>query len=71
MLTDASDEDIENIAAFYAVQTPKAAEDKPMSAKELAERCDRCHGPGVETPTMVMPNIRGQDRDYLIMALRA
>ena len=65
-----SDEDIDNIAAFYAVQTPKAADVMPASTKELAEKCNRCHDVD-NNPAMAAPKMNGQDRDYLIMALRA
>jgi cytochrome c553 len=71
MFGDKTDEDIENIAAYYSVQQSRAAEDEPMSAQKLTRSCDRCHGPGVENPSMAIPNLNGQDRDYLIMALRA
>lgn len=71
MFADKSDEDIENIAAYYAVQESRAAEDEPMSVQKLTRSCDRCHGPGLETTAMATPNLNGQDRDYLIMALRA
>ncbi len=70
-LAGTSDSDIENIVAFYTVQKPKAAEDRPISAKKLAEKCDRCHGAVVGRPTMTIPKIAGQDKDYLMMALRA
>lgn len=71
MLGEKSDEDIRNIAAFYATQASRAAEDEPMSAARLTHSCDRCHAPGVVIPDMAIPNLNGQDRDYLIMALRA
>ena len=71
MLADRSDEDINAIVAFYSSRTPKAAEDKPVTAKTLAEKCDRCHGSGVENPAMAIPRINGQDQAYLTMALRA
>jgi cytochrome c553 len=71
MLADASDEDIAHIAAFYAVQTPQAARREPVSARLLADTCDRCHGPGVQNASMAVPNINGQDRDYLVMVMRA
>jgi cytochrome c553 len=66
-----SDKQIEDIVAFYAVQIPKAAQGKPISAQELAEKCDRCHDPAVENPSLAVPKIGGQDKDYLVMALRA
>lgn len=70
-LAATSDNDIENIAAFYTAQKSTAAEDKPISAQQLAEKCDRCHAPAVGKPTMAVPKIAGQDKDYLVMALRA
>ena len=35
--------------------------------QDLTDKCNRCHG--ADAPEI--PRIRGQDRDYLIMALRA
>ena len=64
------DKDIENIAAFYAAQVPKAAEQVPSSTQNLAQKCDRCHDQN-DNLAMVAPRLRSQDRDYLIMALRA
>ena len=64
-----SDKDVDNIAAYYASQQPKAADQTPTSTQELAEKCNRCHDQ--ENPTMAAPKMRGQDRDYLVMALRA
>ena len=64
------DRDIDNIAAFYAVQTPKAADQVPSSTQESAEKCDRCHDRN-DDPAMAAPNLRSQDKDYLVMALRA
>lgn len=71
MFGEKTDADIRNIAAYYAVQAPRAAEDEPMSAEKLTRSCDRCHGPGVEVAGMAVPRLSGQDRDYLIMSLRA
>ncbi|TSA10716.1 MAG: cytochrome c4 [Betaproteobacteria bacterium] len=64
------DKDIENIVAYYAAQTPKAADQVPTSTQELAAKCDRCHDQDA-TPTMAAPKMKGQDKDYLVMALRA
>jgi cytochrome c553 len=58
-------------AAFYAVQESQAVESTRVTVQDLAAKCDRCHGPDVENPTMAIPKISGQDRDYLIKALRA
>jgi len=64
------DRDIDNIAAFYASQQPKAAAGVPTSTQELADKCNRCHDQE-ENPSMAAPKMKGQDRDYLVMALRA
>ena len=37
----------------------------------LAEKCDRCHNPTADVSSLAIPKINGQDRDYLVMALRA
>ena len=69
-VTGLSDKDIQNIAAFYAVQKSRAAEKGQTLVKDLTEKCERCHGNG-DNAALAVPKIRGQDRDYLIMALRA
>ena len=66
-----SEKDIENLAAFYSVQKSSAAEKGQTLVQEMTGKCDRCHAPGANTGTMIVPNLRGQDRDYLVMALRA
>jgi len=63
------DKDIENIAAYYAAQQPRAADKVPSSTQDLAAKCNRCHDQ--ENPGMAAPKMRGQDKDYLVMALRA
>jgi cytochrome c553 len=65
-----SDKDMENITAFYVVQQSRPADSAPSSARELAVKCDRCHD-AEDGPKMVVPILRGQDKDYLVMALRA
>jgi cytochrome c553 len=67
-----SDKGIENIAAFYTIQKSRAAERGETLVQELSEKCNRCHrADGVDNPAMAIPNIRGQDKDYLTMALRS
>lgn len=65
-----SDKDIDNIAAFYATQKPRAADQVPSSTQELADKCNRCHDAD-DNPNMAAAKMRGQDKDYLVMALRA
>ena len=66
-----SDTDAENIAAFYAIQPGTAAERGQTLVQDIADKCDRCHNSTADNPSMAIPNIRGQDKDYLIMALRS
>ncbi len=65
-----SDKDIENIVAYYVVQKSRPADTVPSSAQELAEKCNRCHD-APDNPKLPVPILRGQDKDYLVMALRA
>ena len=69
-VTGVSDKDIENLTAFYAMQSSRPADSVPSSARELAVKCDRCHD-AEDNPRMVTPILRAQDKDYLVMALRA
>ncbi len=66
-----TDQDIESIAAFYAVQKSRPSENGQRLIEDIAERCDRCHSGTTENPAFSVPRIDGQDRDYLVMALRA
>ena len=70
-VTGLSDKDIANIAAFYSAQKSRAVEKGQTMVQELTEKCNRCHASDVDNPAMVIPKISGQDRDYLIKALRA
>ncbi|HML08956.1 MAG TPA: c-type cytochrome [Xanthobacteraceae bacterium] len=67
-LTDA---DVDDIAAYYTIQKSKPAENGPGLIQDLTQRCNRCHGPGVRSTDVAIPRLRGQDMDYLVMALRS
>lgn len=64
------DKDIDNIVAYYTSQKPQPADTVPSSVQELAAKCNRCHD-DEGNPSMVAPKMNGQDKDYLVMALRA
>jgi cytochrome c553 len=64
------DKDIENIAAFYSIQKSKPAENGQSLFQDLTAKCNRCHGGDADNAAMVIPKLNGQDKDYLIMALR-
>lgn len=69
-LASISAEGISNIAAYYSVQQAQPAEANTISMKELADKCDHCHAPGMENPMMIFPKIRGQNQGYLVKALK-
>ena len=70
-VTGLSEKDIENIAAFYATQKSAPPEKGQTLLQDLTGKCNRCHGADADNPAMPIPKIGGQDRDYLVMALRA
>jgi len=71
LVANLSDKDIANIAAFYSIQKSKPAEDGQTLLKATTDKCDRCHSGGLDNPALAIPIINGQDKDYLILALRA
>lgn len=67
-----SEEDIENLAAFYAGQEPKAAiVRRPLTVAGWAARCDRCHGGSGSSTDLRFPSISAQSREYIEAALHA
>lgn len=71
LLAPMSEAQLGQVAAYYAAQAPRADQaPSALSAREWAERCDRCHGPGAENPNMLVPRIEGQQREYLAHVLR-
>jgi len=71
MVAERSDAEIEDIAAFYAVQKAEPAGGQGIQVQELAATCERCHGPSVGTSKMVVPALKGQNRDYLVRVMKA
>jgi cytochrome c553 len=71
MVSNVTDQELEHIAAYYAVQQGQPAEEEPVSVQALAEQCDRCHAPSTEaTSNVVFPKINGQHKAYVAKALR-
>jgi cytochrome c553 len=61
-----------NIAAYYANQQPQPPKvQKPLTTAELAQRCDRCHGPDGNSADPRMPALAAQRADYLEKVLHA
>jgi cytochrome c553 len=71
-----SDEDMADLAAYYAVQPARARPAATDAARVAAGRplaqahhCTSCHGPGLMGQNQV-PRLAGQDFDYLLKRLR-
>ena len=71
LVADLSDQDIDNIVAFYTTQKSKPAEDGQNLLKDITDKCNRCHAGDINNPALAIPIINGQDKDYLMLALRA
>ena len=71
LVADLSDQDISDIVAFYTTQKSKPTEDGQLLLKETIAECNRCHSDVIHNPALAIPLINGQDKDYLVMALRA
>jgi cytochrome c553 len=74
---DLSDADMQDIAAYYAAQTPLAPRRTGDPAKMEAGRrlvqthyCDSCHAPGLVGQKHI-PRLAGQHYEYLLNQLRA
>lgn len=70
MVTDKSDEEIESIAAWYSVQSAVSAVESDSQAGEVIAKCQRCHGSAAGESSMVVPNLAGQNRDYLLRVMK-
>ena len=69
---DLKDQDLNNITAYFAIQTPvKPGIRLPEAPEALAEKCDRCHGENGHSTEPVKPRLSGQVEAYLGQALRS
>jgi cytochrome c553 len=71
LVSELSDRDIDNIVAFYTTQKSKPAESGQTLIKDITDKCNRCHAGNINNPALAIPIINGQDKDYLVLALRA
>jgi cytochrome c553 len=65
------DREARDLAAYFASQKGRPSQPAQDLVAQLADKCDRCHGSAAADPAAPVPRIRGQDKDYLVMALRA
>lgn len=63
--------EIRDLAAYYAAQKGSPALTQQDPVAQMVQKCDRCHGDAAGQSATPVPRIRGQDKDYLVMALRA
>jgi len=71
MVANLTDKEIDDIVAYYVTQKGKPAEDGQALVKDITDKCNRCHASDIYNPALAIPSINGQDKDYLILALRA
>jgi cytochrome c553 len=61
-----------DISAYYATQEPEPVSvRRPLTLKEWAERCDRCHGVDGNSTDPLMPRLSAQRADSLEQMLHA
>lgn len=70
MVADKSDAEIEDIAAFYSVQTAEPVIEENDRLARVIAKCERCHGPASGGSSMIVPSIRGQQQDYLFRVMK-
>lgn len=75
MQNSLSDKDIEQLAAYYAVQIPQKPPASKMGNAKLgaafANDCEGCHGPDGNSLNPALPNLTGQPTEYLVLAMQA
>jgi cytochrome c553 len=71
-VTELSEADVDNLAAFYAGQEPVRRDVRtPLSTTEWVNRCERCHGIDGNSTDPRFPMLAGQDRTYLAKTLQS
>lgn len=70
MVTDKSDREIEDLAAFYSVQTPASSTRPEADLTEVVAKCDRCHDRAGSESAIVLPSLNGQHPEYLLRVMK-
>lgn len=75
MVAALGDQDLGNIALYYALQIPARASTPaagdPAAGTGVAAACAGCHGANGVSGNPVIPSLAGQDAGYLVSALHA
>jgi cytochrome c553 len=69
-MPDRTDEQIENIAAYYSTQLIVPSVDTDLTVERMAAKCDRCHYPPSGKRKLDVPSLRGQSHDYLVKSMK-
>jgi len=69
-MPEKTDQQIEDLAAYYSTQKTEASIEGELSGKEMAAKCDRCHNPASRKRKLNVPMLRGQSHDYLVKAMK-
>jgi len=73
-LTGSSQADLENIAIYFALNKPKPPASKvanPYEGKQFTNNCAKCHGSMGSSGDAGIPNLAGQDVNYLNTMIKA
>jgi cytochrome c553 len=70
MMANKSDAEIEDIAAFYAIQPAGAVIADDARTTEIIAKCERCHGRSLGESSMVVPVLHGQNAEYLLRVMQ-
>ena len=75
LLSDVGEGELNDIALYYAQQTPARAETPPLgdpsAGKTASAACAGCHGQQGVSANPIWPSLAGQDARYLADALKA
>jgi cytochrome c553 len=70
MVADKTDQEIEDIAAFYSVQAAGSLADTGEEIESIVAKCNRCHSQVPGETTLVLPTLNGQKREYLLRVMK-
>jgi len=73
-LSGLSQADIENIAIYFGLNKPKTHSSKvasPYEGKQFTYDCTKCHGSTGSSKDVSIPNLAGQDVEYLNKMIKA
>lgn len=75
LVSDLTEAEINNIALYYALQTPGKAKTPAAgnvaAGKTAAASCSGCHGDGGVSGNPATPSLAGQEAQYFVAAMRA